>query len=57
MELENRLNESGCRIEEHEMELWGRVQNVLRALEVHQLVSKIETLMQDAAAKLAQDKY
>ena len=33
------------------------MQDVLWALEVHQLVSQIEALMQDATAKFAQDMY
>ena len=39
------------------MELWGWVQDVLRALKVHQLVSQVEVSMQDAMAKFAQDMY
>ena len=33
------------------------MQNVLRALEVHQLVSQVEVSIQDATAKFAQDMY
>ena len=39
------------------MELWGWVQDVLRAPKVHQLVSHVEASMQDASAKFAQDMY
>ena len=39
------------------MELWGPVQDVLRALHMHQLVSQVEASMQDASAKFAQDMY
>ena len=53
VELADRLHQFGCRIEARKMELWGRVQDVLRALEVHQLVSRVETSMQDATAKFA----
>ena len=34
------------------MELWGRVQDVLRAPEVHQLVSQVEASMQDAISQV-----
>ena len=39
MELGDGLHQFGCRTEAREMELWGRVQDVLRAPEVHYLVS------------------
>ena len=39
------------------MELWARVQDVLRAPEVHQLISQVEASMQDTSAKFAQDMY
>ena len=39
MELVDRSHEFSCLTKAHEMELWGWVQDVLRALEVHQLVS------------------
>ena len=39
------------------MELWGKMQDTLRALEVHQLVSQVETSMQDALAQFAQTMY
>ena len=57
MKLVNRLHEFGCRIEAREMELWGWVQDVLGALEVHKLLSQLEASMQDAIAKFAQDMY
>ena len=45
MELVDRLHQFGCWIEAREMELWGRVQDVLRAPKVHQLVSQVEVSM------------
>ena len=35
------------------MELWGWVQDVLKAPEVHQLVSQVDALMQHATAQFA----
>ena len=43
--------------ETREMELWGRMQDMLRALEVYQLVSQVEKSMQDASAEFAQKIY
>ena len=57
MELADRLHQFGCRTEAREMELWGRVQDVMRAPKVHQLVPQVEASMQDASAKFAQDMY
>ena len=45
MELADRLHQFSCRTEAHEMELWGWVQDALRAPEVHQLVSQVEASM------------
>ena len=39
------------------MELWGQVQETLRTQEVHQLVSRVETSMQEASAQFAQTMY
>ena len=39
MELADRLHTFGCQTEACEMELWRWVQDVLKAPEVHQLVS------------------
>ena len=57
MDLENRLHAFGHRTEAREMELWGRMQDMLRALEVHQLVSQVKPSMQDASAQFAQKMY
>ena len=57
IELAERLHEFGCWTKAHEMELWGLVQDVFRAPEVHQLVSQIELSMQEAKAQFAQDMY
>ena len=39
------------------MELWGWMQDTVRALEVHHLVSQVETSMQDASSQFAQMMY
>ena len=39
------------------MELWGRMQDMLRTTKVHQLVSRVKTLMQEASAQFAQEMY
>ena len=57
MDLADLLHTFCCRTEAHEMELWGRMQGTLRALEVHQLVSQVETSMQDDLAQFAQTMY
>ena len=51
MDLADRLHEFGCQTEAREMEFWGRMQDMLRTPEVHQLVSQVKTSMQDALAK------
>ena len=53
MNLADLLHTVGCWTETCEMELWGRMQDMLRALEVHQLVSQVETSMQDASVQFA----
>ena len=45
VDLADLLHTFGRRTEAHEMELWGQMQETLRALEVHQLVSQVETSM------------
>ena len=50
MDLADLLHTFGRRTKAREMELWGRLQDTLRALEVQQLVSQVETSMQDASA-------
>ena len=55
--LEDRLHTFGRRTEARQMELWGRMQNMVRAPEVHQLVSQVETSMQDALAQFVQTMY
>ena len=57
MDLADLLHTFGRRIEAREMELWGQVQETLRAPEVHQLVSRVETSMQEASAQFAQGMY
>ena len=57
MHLADRPHTFGRRIEAREMELWGRMQNMLRMQDVHQLVSQVETLMQNALAQFAQIIY
>ena len=57
MDLADLLYTFGRRTEAREMELWGRVQETLRTPEVHQLVSRVETSMQEASAQFAQDMY
>ena len=57
MNLANRLHQFDCQIEAREMELWGRMQNILRTPEVHQLVSWVETSMQEASAQFAWEMY
>ena len=49
MDLAKLLHTFGCQTEAREMELWGRLQDTLRALEVHQLVSQVKASMQDAS--------
>ena len=39
------------------MELWGWMQDVMRAPEVHQLVSQVESSIEDATAQFAQNMY
>ena len=53
MDLEDRLHTFGRRIEAREMELWGRMQDMLRVPEVLQLVSQVDTSMQDTSAQFA----
>ena len=50
MDLEAPLHTFGRWTEAWEIELWGQLQDMLRAPEVHQLVSQFETSMQDALA-------
>ena len=57
MDLADLLHTFGRRTEAREMELWGRVQETLRTQEVHQLVSRVETSMQEASAQFAQTMY
>ena len=38
MDLADSLHEFGCWTEARDMELWGRMQDMLRTSEVHQLV-------------------
>ena len=57
MDLADLLHTFGRRTEAREMELWGRVQETLRTQEVHQLVSGVETSMQEASAQFAQTMY
>ena len=54
MDLADLLHTFGHRIEAREMELWGWMQDMLRAPEVHQLVSQVETPMQNASAQFSQ---
>ena len=39
------------------MELWGRMQDILRTPEVYQLVSWVETSMQEASAQFCWEMY
>ena len=39
------------------MQMWGQLQEMLKALEVHQLVSQLESSMRDAMTQFAQDMY
>ena len=39
------------------MELWGQMQNMMGTPEVHQLVSRVKTSMQEASAQFGQDIY
>ena len=57
IDLADLLHTFGRRTETHEMELWGQMQDTLRAPKVHQLVSQVETSMQDASAQFAQTMY
>ena len=57
MDLADLLHTFGCQTEACEMELWGQMQDTLRALEVHQLVFQVEITMQDALAQFAQTMY
>ena len=57
MDLADLLHTFGHQTEVQDMELWGRVQETLRTQEVHQLVSRVETSMQEASAQFAQDMY
>ena len=50
MNLADRLHKFGCRIDARKIELWAWMQDMLRTLEVHQLVSRVETSMQEALA-------
>ena len=57
VDLADLLHTFGRRTKAREMELWGRLQDTLRAPEVHQLVSHVKTSMQDASAQFAQTMY
>ena len=57
MDLVDLVHTISCQTDACEMKLWGRMQDMLRAPEVHQLVSQIETSMQDASAQFAQTMY
>ena len=57
MDSADLLHTFGRRTEAREIELWGWMQDTLRTLEVHQLVSRVETSMQEASAHFAQDMY
>ena len=57
MDLADLLHTFGRRTEAREMELWGWVQETLRTQEVHQLVSRVKTAMQEASAQFAQGMY
>ena len=57
MDLADLLHTFGRRTEAREMELWGRMQDTLRAPKVHQLVYQVETSMQDALAQFAHTMY
>ena len=57
MELARRLHEFGQRTEAREMQLWGQMQEVMRASEVHQLVIRLESSMQEGTTQFAQRVY
>ena len=57
MDLADHLHTFGRRTKAWDMELRGWMQDMLMALEVHQLVSQVETSMQDASTKFAQTMY
>ena len=39
------------------MELWGRVQNVMEASGVHQLLAQLEQKMQEETTRFAEEMY
>ena len=57
MDLDKRLHKFGRWTEVREMELWGQMQDILRTPKVHQLMSQVESSMQDAMAQFAQEMY
>ena len=57
IDLADLLHTFGHWTKAQEMELWGQMQDMLRASEVHQLVSQVEISMQDVSAQVAQTMY
>ena len=55
--LAEQLYRFGHRTEAREMELWGRLQNVLDASGVHQTVAQLEQTMREASAVFAEEMY
>ena len=55
--LAEQVYQFGHRTEAREMELWGRMQNVMNASGVHQTVAQLEQTMKDASAAFAGEMY
>ena len=47
----------GHRTNSREMELWGRVQNVMEASGIHQFLAHLEQKMQEEATRFAEVMY
>ena len=55
--LAEQMYRFGHRTEAREMELWGRVQNVMEASGVHQLLAQLEQKMQEETTRFAEVMY